>query len=112
MLTNRFTEDRLDIEDSIYRFYSYFWLRVVSTKRDRVTVAVVDNGVVLTDSSANHWTLHLVMDGQRPEMFPFFLKHFSRDTLCGAMHLGVSCSLQPVQATPVQNVIIHVKAVA
>src|SRR5574344_1761819 len=112
VLTDRLAKHGLDVQNSLLRFNPHLRLAVVSAQRNGIAVAVVEDGVVLADSAANHGTHRLITPGQRPQMLTFFLENLGRNALRRSMHLCVRGTRQPLQTDAIENVVIHKKAVA
>ena len=73
MFANRFAKKGADVENTVYSLNPYFRLRFVGSEGNRVAVAVVNNGVVLSDSPADYWALYLVMNRKRANILSFSL---------------------------------------
>ena len=65
----------------ILNFQLDFRIGIVGSQRNRIAVTVVNNGVILPDSSEDTGTGILVNGDQRTEMFPFFPEYLSGNFL-------------------------------
>ena len=95
-----YPQDRpLDLKANLF-------LMRVCPDRNGVSVAIVQNGVILSDGAHDISAVSVLDDRYRKKMLSFLGEHLCGDPPCCAVYLGVGCSLKPCDGKRVQRAVV------
>ncbi|MBQ5523740.1 MAG: hypothetical protein IIT86_13245, partial [Oscillospiraceae bacterium] len=78
----------------------------ICTDRYGISVAVVQDGVILSDGSHDLGAAYILDDRYRQQMLSFLGEHLCGNPPCSAVDLGIGSSLKPCDGKRVQRAVI------